>query len=109
MYSKTTNCVSKVNFSEEIEKGLGHNEEERNLLVFPYFLTQSGVLITFVDEEHITFAHLASDGESGEVEETLVLTSDTNSDFSEQSEVPLSRACTTRSGRVVRAYLWLDI
>lgn len=34
---------------------------------------------------------------------------DTNSDFSELSEVPVGRACTTRPGRALRAYLRSDI
>lgn len=34
---------------------------------------------------------------------------DTNSDFSELSEVPVGRACTTRPERVLPAYLRLDI
>ena len=34
---------------------------------------------------------------------------DTDDGFSELSEVPVNRACTTRSGRVIQAYLWVDI
>ena len=107
-YSQSCTCVSKVNFCEYIKRD--HKEEEGDLPVLPGVLTQSAVQITFVDEEDITVAHSASGGACGEVDEYDTDTdTDTGNDFSELSEVPVSRACTTRSGRVVRAYLRLDV
>ena len=58
VYSKTTNRVSKVNFSEEINEG-DPNEEESDL---PNTLTESAVQTTFVDEDKITVARSATFG-----------------------------------------------
>lgn len=89
VYSKTTNYVSKVDFSEEINDG-DHNEEERD---FPDTLTQIAVQITFVDEDKITVARSASLGSTtGGIDEH-----DSDTDFNEVSEGPVKKvreSCT---------------
>lgn len=106
VYWKTTNCVSKVNFSEESNEG-DNNEEESD---FPDTLTQSAVQITFVDEDKSKFARSTSSAcAMGEIDEYDTDTdTDNDTDFNEVSESSVSRAFTTRSGRDVRACLWLD-
>ena len=92
VYSKTTNYVSKVDFSEEINDG-DHNEEERD---FPDTLTQIAVQITFVDEDKITVARSASLGSTtGGIDEH-----DSDTDFNEVSEGPVKKvreSCTCLS------------
>lgn len=92
VYSKTTNYVSKVDFSEEINDG-DHNEEERD---FPDTLTQIAVQITFVDEDKITVARSASLGSTtGGTDEH-----DGNTDFNEVNEGPVKKvreSCTCLS------------
>lgn len=62
----TTNCVSKVIFSEEINEG-DDNEEESDFLDT---LTQSAVQKTSVDEDTITVARSASStSATGEIDE----------------------------------------
>ena len=65
----------------------------------------------FVDEDTITVARQASWATTtAEIDEYDTDTdSESNTDFKDVSEGPVSRALTSRSVRVVRAYLWFDI
>ena len=56
-------------------------------------------MLTFVGEKRITVANSANDGASDEHDTDTDTETDNN--FSELREVPLSCACTARSGRVV--------
>ena len=72
---------------------------------------QSVVQNSFVDEDKITVARQASSATAtGEIDEyDTDPDSESDTEFKEVSEGPASRSFTTRSVRIVRAYLWLDI
>ena len=79
---------------------------EENIVSSANAVSQRVVSIQFVDEGDVT--EVFEDHREVQIDEYETDSDDEESDFEEHSEL-VNRACVTRSGRAVRAFVRLDI